>query len=295
MKKVTFAFLCILFSVGTYAQVDQLTVLKNIPEKTEFVKCEVDWTSEGKLITYPQTPLKILSYKNDDIGNLGSFYLDDNYISKKDADPAQPRPNHPTKPSVFYSTFTGTGSVIIGSFIYELKRNKLDNIVNGNFKISAIYEIKSQDSKEHKKQLKGKSTKLHSTDHYKVIKDYLSSMKVIQEKASSNMSDEDKKKAELTKQAQIEKEKNRMKTVTEDFNKAKQASPTKVAVKNNTTHSICIVVDNMGYSLKAGEQMSFPCNKYIYYGASNGEYCSDEKGEIIVTKNSSCNKVITLD
>lgn len=285
----------------SHSQVDQLTALKNLPEKTEFVKCQVSWSSDGKMNVYPKSAFQVLSYKHNDIGKVGSFYLSEEYISNKEADPAQPRPNHPTKPSVFYSTFTGVGKVILGDFVYEFKRNKLENILNGNFKIVTIYEVKSEDKKLQKAQLKGKSANLKSIDHKKLLKDYFSAMKKVQENASANMSDEDKKEAEEAKRIQEEKERARMQRVSADFNKGKSASPVKVAFKNTSSKKICIVEvksngDVSTHSIHANDQDAWSCSSSYYYALDKNGYCgtSEARGALIIGKDSGCNQTIIL-
>jgi len=298
MKKLLLSVLTItVFGFGTMAQVDQLTALKNIAEKTEFVAIKLDWGSDGKMYTYPQSKLRVLSYKNDDIGNTGSFYLNESYIARKDADPAQERPNHPSKPSIFYSTFTGTGSIIIGQMVYVLERNKLKNILDGDFKIAAFYEIKSQDKKEYKKQLKGRSTNLLTIDHNKVLKEYFAAMKKIQENASKNMSEADKEDAEATKRIQEEKEKSRMQVVANDWEKSHtkdgKEGANQIIIVNDTGHGVCVVQGGSSTTLSSGRN-KFSCNDNIYYGVMKGSTCTTSKGNLLVGKDS-CGKTITLE
>lgn len=300
-KTIGLLFVIYITVFNSTAQIDQLTALKNIPEKTEFVECSIDWASDGKMIVYPKSMPKILSYKNNDIGETASFYLNQNYIANKEAEPAQPRPNHPMKPSLFYSTFTGVGKVIMGSMIYEFKRNKLENILDGNFKIAAIYEVKSEDKKELKMQLKGKSTNLTTIDHNKVLKEYFSEMKKVQENASANMSDSDIEKAAEAKRIQEEKERARMGQVSADFNKGKEASPVKVAFKNNSTQNICIVEvksngDVFTHSVHSNDQDAWSCSSSYYYALDKNGHCgsSQSRGELIVGEGAGCNQTIVI-
>lgn len=303
MNKIVLTFLSIILStVFIYAQVDQLTALKNIAEKTEFIQYRISYASDGKLVISPQSTLVVLSYKHNDIGKVGSFYLNESYIAKKEPDPAQGRPDHPTKPAIFFSTFTGVGDVIIGNLVYSFKRNKKENILNGDFKIEKIYEVKSQDKKIYKGQLKGKSESIKGIDHSKIVKDYFVAMKKIQENASNTMSDADKEEAALAKKIQEEKEKERMVKVSADFDKGKQASPTKVALKNTTSKNICIVkVDSNGdkstYTIHSNNHDAFPCNASYYYAIDKNGYCGGDNkslGALIVNKDSACNQTIEL-
>jgi len=305
MKNTHFilAILLTIIGVKVSAQTDQITALKNISEKTEFVQCTIDWTSDGSIITYPKSELKVLSYKNNDIGETGSFYLSKSYIAKKEADPAQQRPNHPTKPSIFYSSFTGIGSVIIGTTVYEFKRNKLENLQNGNFTIKNIYEVASDDSKVLKKQLKGKSSNLLEADHNKLVKEYILAMKAIQNDASNNMSDEEMKKAAKAKRIQEEKERKRMVKVSADFNAGKEATPVKVAFKNNTAKNICIVEvksnkDVTTHTVKANDQDAWGCSSTYFYATDKYGYCNTTEdfswNSPIVSPQEGCNQTILI-
>jgi len=302
MNKIILIILSITLSTAIlYAQVDQLTALKSIAEKTEFVQCNIDYTSDGKLLLYPKSTLVLLSYKHNDIGKIGSFFLNKDYIANKKSEPAQVRPDHPTKPAIFYSTFTGVGQVIIGNIVYTFKRNKKENILNGKFTVEKIYEVKSQDKKTQKGQLKGKSANIKGVDHSKILKDYFVAMKKIQENASNTMSESDKKEAALAKQIQEEKERERMGKVSADFNKAKQASATKVALKNTTSKNICIVKvanngDKSGYTVHSNNHDAFPCNASYYYALDKHGFCGTDEslGTLIVNKDSGCNQTIEL-
>jgi len=310
MKKILLVGIVLLNMLSVNAQIDQLTALKKIPEKTIFTEY---WGIYKEPDGYTGTAYEAtvqMSYKNNVIDKVGSYYLTKDYVGNKKPDPAQPKPDHPTKPALFYSSFTGKGMVIIDSLIYEFERGEKENILNGDFKIESIYEIKPKVEqkkvsfmkalKSQKKSKSGKpicySKKIAYTDHIKVLKEYFIAMKKIQEEATKNFTPEQKKEIALIKAIEEGDEEARMKLVGEDWAKThsnnEEGNSNEIIIINNTGHSVCVVQGGSSTSLTSGRN-KFSCFNDIYYGVKDGNNCTSTKGTLIVAKDK-CGTTITL-
>lgn len=172
--------------------------------------------------------------------------------------------NHLTKPSFFYDNNT-VAYIYINGLLYKLIKVKDPNNVT-SFEIDDLYTlmkpVKGTD-------LSGKLAmkEMKTRDHKAVILQYLADMKVIQETATSNYTDDEKNKLVMREQAKADKAagiqaKNAAYWNSEEgqrvLAKSKQAEVTLV---NDTQGSVYLCYgQGASYDLKPGQKKTFACS-----------------------------------
>ncbi len=218
------------------------------------------------------------------------------------------KPNHYTEPSVLHSKNHKLAYIYIDGLLYGLKSvpnpNNVENIVFEN-----IYVLMKPSKGEH---TSGKvATKaLKTRDHEAVIKQYLSEMKAIQEKATANFSPEI-----LAEIDAVENKNSADKKAIKDANdaywlsdegqrilaarKAQEGSNKNdgdgwLTIKNVGKQTLDVITEaGTSSHISPGSTSKWPCHTNIYYCYMDSHNTYNVKGNLIANGKENCGKTVS--
>lgn len=172
--------------------------------------------------------------------------------------------NHLTKPSIYFSSTHSLGYVFINGMMYQLKGIKDPTNIT-SFNIEKIYVLMEAKKGEH---LSGKAAlkEMKTRNHEETIKQYLSEMKAIQEKATEQFTDDEKNQLIMRDQAKRDKKAGvQAKNVAywnseEGQRKLAEMKQPEVTLWNDTALPLYVCYGSGAYAeIKPGSKMTFSC------------------------------------
>lgn len=312
MNKVIFSLLLCLPTLA-WAQTDQITALREIPDLTEYVKFfNVKKAPKGyykatiqKQNDGGEKPYFLIHRKNL-IGELGSFFLKDEDFKNDITGDAEFRrkelrhsyhtPNHPTKGGYFFRNFRDDPVYIfLDGLIYQLERRTTkEQVESGNFTIDYIYQKKSEyekKSNQHKfmQRLKNEgicvSKAVSDRDHYALLKAYITKMKAAEE-TEEWTAEQKKRYEELAQREQYRRDSFLTKSI-EDRKNLKFADSDDRGKDQVTVivtgGKVCLIQGGSGRMVNS--TATFDCDEDIYYGTiQDGRNCTLTKQGLAVPK-----------
>lgn len=218
------------------------------------------------------------------------------------------KPNHYTEPSVIHSKSHKLAYIYIDGLLYGLKSvpnpNNIENIV-----IENIYVLMKPAKGEHTSG-KVAAKAIKTRDHEAVIKQYLSEMKSIQEKATANFSPEI-----LAEIDAVENKNSADKKAIKDANdaywltdegqrilaarKAKENSNKSdgdgyVTIKNVGKQTLDVITEaGTSSHISPGSTSKWPCHTNIYYCFMDSHNTYNVKGNLIANGKENCGKTVS--
>lgn len=327
MKKKVLAFtlLTSLLAINAEGQVDQKTALGETPDGEEYYQFYgIDHFEDIGYSGKKKEAIHYISHQNNVLGELSYFFIDDEKLNSKDikGNAGDPKVDHYVEPSLVYTPMNGIGRLILDGLIYEFERNKMENILSGDFTINYIYVPRSVvDNKDDKvkfiqgfkdqKKAGGTPLSISKTvkhgNHIEKIKEYFSKMQKKQKEANANLtaeqkeniakideirnsSEADRKKIVAKHEAEMRKQR---KEVEEMQNRNRAGSKDQVTIINETGRGVCLVQGGSSTSFTSKE--SFDCDEPVYWGVTTdgGRNCTSNTKGIAVSAGQ-CGKEVVL-
>lgn len=288
MKSILVVALTLVCSFTSFSQ-GQLDALKAIGEGSQF---RGYWgvTTENGITTAQVSNDSELKFTKNVVDKMSAFELNkpgktDNLINSGFG---FLEPNHLTQPSVFHSDRHNMAYVYIDGILYLLENVKDPKNIT-SFKMEKFYLLMKPAIGEHKSG-KVLIKEMKTRDHMATIKSYLTEMISVQEKATANFTDEEKKEEMIIIQAKIDKE-NGVKAKNaaywnseEGQKKLGEMNQAKVTLLNDTGSSIYLCYGQGAYStIKPGEKMEFSCTSgKVYKGTPRANSPQHDRTDKVV-------------
>jgi len=288
LKSIILGILIAVSSSTSFSQ-GQLDALKAIGEGSQFRGYWGVTTEKG--VTTGQIGQDLeLKFKNNVVEKMSSFTLNtpgtDSYFPNDGFGWLEP--NHLTQPSLEHSDRHNIGYAYIDGIIYVLENVKDPKKIT-TFKMEKFYLLMKPAEGEHKSG-KVLIKEMKTRDHIGVIKAYLIEMIAVQEKATANFTDDEKRNEMIIKQAKIDEEngvkaKNAAYWNSEEGKKnLGEMNQAKVTLLNDTGSPIYLCYGQGASStIKPGEKMEFSCTSgKVYKGTPRANSTQHDKTDKVV-------------